>query len=321
MSPLMPAIISASLAVGLLLVMYAIVKLRTGPDPWVRLERGAQRQPEATPGKKGRKSPLSDKMNKKMSGSGYADKIARRMVQADIKLSPAEFVASRVGAAAIGGVVGYLLALRVGLPPPAGVAVMLLVGYMVPSLVVGYKRKKRVDQFNQQLADSVMMTANSLKAGYSLLQSMDLISRDAPQPTATEFRRVVQEIGVGLSLTDALQNLLRRVPSPDLDLLISAIGIQQDVGGNLSTVLEQIANTIRERVKIKGEVKVLTAQGRASGYVITGLPLIIGVALNIINPEYVKPMWTWPWILMPGVALIMIGIAYFIIQKIVNIEV
>jgi tight adherence protein B len=155
---------------------------------------------------------------------------------------------------------------------------------------------------------------------------MELVSREAPPPMSTEFRRVVQEVGLGLSTEEALENLLRRVPSEDLDLLITAVNIQMEVGGNLAQILETIGHTIRERVRIKGEIQVLTAQGRISAYVITGLPIALAIMITVINPTYMAPMFTFgmppqAWCCLPVTSLIMIAIGYFLIMKIVNIEV
>ncbi len=320
MSELFPALISSVLCVGVLFITFAIVRLRSGGDLWSRLEP-SQKAASGDVGSKDKAKPVQDFVANRMKDSSFADKIARKLVQADVRLTPAEYVSSQVAAIAVGALVGIPVALRFGFPIWVGGLLLGAVGYFVPSLVVKRKRAKRVSQYNAQLGESTLMLANSLRAGYSLLQSMDLISRDAPVPTSTEFRRVVQEVGVGLSLNDALANLLRRVPSEDLDLLITAISVQQEVGGNLSQVLEQIAHTIRERVRIKGEVKVLTSQGRYSGYVITALPFGMAMIISVINPGYMSPLWTFPWICLPLASLGLIGLAFVVIRKIVNIEV
>ncbi|MDQ3327134.1 MAG: type II secretion system F family protein [Chloroflexota bacterium] len=320
MSELFPALISSVLCVGVLFITFAIVRLRSGGDLWSRLEP-SQKAASGDVGSKDKAKPVQDFVANRMKDSSFADKIARKLVQADVRLTPAEYVSSQVAAIAVGALVGIPVALRFGFPIWVGGLLLGAVGFFVPSLVVKRKRAKRVSQYNAQLGESTLMLANSLRAGYSLLQSMDLISRDAPVPTSTEFRRVVQEVGVGLSLNDALANLLRRVPSEDLDLLITAISVQQEVGGNLSQVLEQIAHTIRERVRIKGEVKVLTSQGRYSGYVITALPFGMAMIISVINPGYMSPLWTFPWICLPLASLGLIGLAFVVIRKIVNIEV
>lgn len=317
----MPLLISVMVSAGLFLVFYGIARSRR-VDPLARMDGATPSRYGATSEeRKGRSSPTSDYLDKRMSGSGYAEKLARRLSQADVRLTPAEFVLARVGAAAGGAFIGFLLSLQLGVPRVIATPFLAVVGYLVPAFVLGFKRRKRVAAFNSQLADNTMMLANSLKAGYSLLQSMDLLSRDAAQPSSVEYRRVVQEVGVGLSLHEALTNLLRRVPSKELDLLITAVNIQQEVGGNLSQVLEGIAHTIRERVRIKGEIKVLTSQGRYSGYVITALPIGLAGVIYMMNPDYMKPLFTFPWLILPAIGLVLIVIAYFVIMKIVNIEI
>jgi tight adherence protein B len=150
---------------------------------------------------------------------------------------------------------------------------------------------------------------------------MDLVARESPPPIGKEFMRVVREVGLGLSPQEALGNLYRRLPSDDLDLLITAINIQYEVGGNLAQILDTIAHTIRERVRIKGEIQTLTAQGRVSGYIIVALPPALGVIVTLINPTYMSTLWEFPWIIMPICGGILIFVGFMIIRKIVNIEV
>jgi tight adherence protein B len=151
---------------------------------------------------------------------------------------------------------------------------------------------------------------------------METVAQQLPDPIAAEFHRVTQEIGLGLHYEQALDNMLRRVPSDDLDLLITAINIQGKVGGNLAEILDTIGHTIRERVRIKGEIRVLTAQQMISGYILTALPVVLGLVLYLINKTYIGRMFGDPcgWIMM-GVAAVMITIGFLIIRKIVDIEV
>jgi tight adherence protein B len=155
---------------------------------------------------------------------------------------------------------------------------------------------------------------------------MDLVAREARAPMATEFRRVVQEVGLGMSTDVALANLHRRVPSDDLDLMITAINIQHEVGGNLAQILEGISHTIRERVRIKGEIRAITSMQRGSGYVITAMPIFLAVMLSMINPGYMAPIFTFglppdAWCCFPLTSLVMIGIGYVVIMKIVDIDI
>jgi tight adherence protein B len=138
---------------------------------------------------------------------------------------------------------------------------------------------------------------------------------------AVEFSRVVREVGLGISPNQALENLLRRVPSEDLDLLVSAIKIQHEVGGNLGQILDVIGETIRERVRIKGEIGVLTAQQTLSGYVVSGLPLVLGGGLYLMNPGYMAQMFVWPYICMPMAAATLMLAGFIVMRKITAIEV
>jgi tight adherence protein B len=266
------------------------------------------------------------KIDAAVSKGRQGSQIARDLARADLKLTVTEFIGLKILAALIGLGVGAFI----GRASTAAMVLSALVGAVLlsfaPNLYVGYASRKRIKSFNNQLGDGITLMANSLRSGYSFLQSMDLVSREAPAPMSSEFRRVVQEIGLGLSTEEALGNLLRRVPSDDLDLLITAVNIQHEVGGNLAQILETIGHTIRERVRIKGEIAVLTAQGRISAYVITALPILLAIGITLLNPDYMAPMFKFglppqAWCCLPVSALTMIVIGFFVIMKIVDIEV
>jgi tight adherence protein B len=163
---------------------------------------------------------------------------------------------------------------------------------------------------------------NSLRAGYSTMQAMEVISNEMPAPISEEFTRVVMELQLGVSFDTAMANLMRRVPSGDMDLVVTAMSVQREVGGNLAEVLDAISFTIRERVRIKGEIKTLTAQGRMTGYVVTGLPFALGGFIYAVNPEFMGVLFTETCgIIMLVISLFLIGLGYFVINKIVDIEV
>lgn len=266
------------------------------------------------------------KLDAAMSKGRQGSKMARDLARADLKLTVGEFILVKIGAAVVGALAGAVVGRA---STPAMVLSALVGGVLLsfaPNLYVGYAARKRVKAFNNQLGDGITLMANSLRSGYSFLQSMDLVSREAPVPMSSEFRRVVQEIGLGLSTEEALGNLMRRVPSDDLDLMITAVNIQHEVGGNLAQILETIGHTIRERVRIKGEIQVLTAQGRISAYIITGLPIVLAIFITLINPEYMAPMFTFglppdAWCCLPVASLVLIIAGFFAIMKIVDIEV
>ena len=188
--------------------------------------------------------------------------------------------------------------------------------------------RKRLQAFNDHLADTITLIANALRAGASFLQAIELVVRETQPPISTEFNRVIREVNLGLPFEQALNNMVRRVRSDDLELMTTAITIQHQVGGNLAEILDSIAFTIRERVRIIGEIRVLTAQQRMSGYVVAGLPIALVGILSVIAPSFMQPMFGEPYIVgIPlGVILLAFGallmlIGFLAIRRIVDIEV
>jgi len=310
----------------ILIVVFAVIARRGAGDPDVggRLSQFAGRQ-EVRQADAEQSKALA-KLDAAVAKGKRGSQIARNLARADLKLTVTEFIGVKLLAALIGAGVGAFI----GRANSQAQIISALVGALVlsfgPDFYVGFAAKRRIKAFNNQLGDAINLLANSLRSGYSFLQSMELVSREAPTPMANEFRRVVQEVGLGLSTEAALDNLLKRVPSDDLDLLITAVNIQHEVGGNLAQILETIGHTIRERIRIKGEIQTLTAQGRLSGYVITFLPIGLAVAITMMNPDYMSPMFTFgfppkAWCCLPVASLILIAIGYFAIMKIVDIEV
>jgi tight adherence protein B len=266
-------------------------------------------------------SEIAAKVEKSVGKQTFGKNVQRKLAQADFKLTLLEFMIAKVALT----LVGLALAMYLGRGNSLQTLIFglggMLLGFFGIDWYVKFRIGKRLKDFNGQLGDTISLMANSLRSGYSLLQSMELVSREAPDPIGTEFKRVVREVGLGLSAQDALNNLLRRMPSDDLDLLITAINIQYEVGGNLAQILDTISHTIRERVRIKGEIAVLTAQGRISGYLITALPGLIGLVVSVINPTYMSVLFDFPWVIMPICGGIMVFVGYLVIRKIVNIEV
>jgi tight adherence protein B len=199
-----------------------------------------------------------------------------------------------------------------------------LLGYLAPGLYVRRQQSRRLNRFNDQLSDMLNLMVNGLKAGYSTLQAMEAVSKELPPPICDEFRRVVQEMQIGIPMDTALANLLRRIPSDDLDFVITAIGVQREVGGNLSEILDTISFTIRERVKIKGEVRVITSQVRASGTILALVPIFLTVVLWFLNPKYLMSfMDAGPYCAAgaAGLVVVLISLGYFIMMRIAAIEV
>lgn len=272
---------------------------------------------------------VADRLDKALSGRNFFQPAREKISKADVKLRVSEYFVLMLLFACLGGVLGYFL-------PKENSRLIAVIGFIVgsrvPPIYINMTASRRMRAFDGQLSDTLNLWVNALRSGYSVLQAMEAIATELPPPVSAEFERVVQEVRLGLSVSQALDNMYRRVPSEDLDLVITAVNIQREVGGNLAEVLDNISFTIRERVRIKGEIRTLTAQGRISGTIISLLPIALGFILYLINPDYVSELWVKeaPWIwpdvipcgyLMLGLGAIMIAAGWFAIRKIVDIEV
>ena len=197
-----------------------------------------------------------------------------------------------------------------------------IIGYFLPTFYVRYRVSKRLKKFNGQLGDTLTLLSNALKAGYSFAQAIDTVAKNAVEPIGDEFGRAVREMNLGGSPDEALSNITKRIASNDFDLVATAYSIHRTVGGNLAEILDNIAYTIRERVRIKGEIQTLTAQARASGSIITALPLLLATFMFFVTPTYFQPMFSSiiGWILL-AIGGFMIFIGNLIIRRIVAIEV
>ena len=261
---------------------------------------------------------MVEQVNRAVARQSFAEKIRRRLARADLKITVGEFLILNAVATLMGALIG-----RFVFGTYIHMAVCTAAGLILPHWYLRMKQRGRLKKFNNQLGDTIAMLANSLRSGYSMLQSMDLVSREMAPPISDEFQRVTREVGLGLTPEEALANLVRRINSMDLELMVTAINVQREVGGNLSEILDIIANTIRERVKLQGEIKTLTAQQTMAGYVITGLPIVLFFFLYTIDSKYMSTFWTWiPCGLIMGLgSIVMMGIGYFVMRKIVAIEV
>lgn len=271
---------------------------------------------------------MADRLDKAMAGRGFFEPIRKRIAMADVKLRVSEYMFLQVLLAFVAAGIGrFVFNWNIVL-----VIVLFLVGLRVPRMYIGFAANRRLHTFENQLSDTLNLWVNALRSGYSVLQGMEAIATELPPPVSREFERVVQEVRLGLSLEQGLANMLRRMPSEDLDLVITAVNIQREVGGNLAEILDIISYTIRERVRIKGEIRTLTAQGRLTGWIISLLPIGLALMLYTINPEYGGQLLAReaPFIL-PGILpcgwlvlgaggfMILLGI--LAVRKIVDIEI
>lgn len=240
-----------------------------------------------------------------------------KLIQAGWPIKGSEFLVVCVGAALVVALVVLIFTAKLVLA-----LLGASLGCLLPALILQVKIAKRVRLFNEQLGDCLVLIANSLRTGYSFMQAVEMVSSQMPQPISVEFGRALREMNLGITTEDALNNLAKRINSDDLDLVITAVLIQRQVGGNLAEVLDSIAETIRERVKIKGEIKTMTAQGRISGLIIGIMPIGLGLMIYVINPEYINILFsTTPGKMMLVGAAVSEVMGILFIHKIVNIEV
>lgn len=254
---------------------------------------------------------------KVFEGQRYISGLELDLARADISLRGSEFMALSVILVVIGACYGWAVFHNM---PVA--AVLGLVGGFFPNLYVKYRQKARLLKFDSQIADALIIMSNSLRAGYSFLQAMDMVSREMSPPMSSEFAAAMKEMSLGSPTESALMSMVDRVGSEDLELVVTAVLIQRQIGGNLAEVLDNIAETIRERVKLRQEIKTLTAQGRLSGLIIGVLPVVLAIFLFAVNPEYIRILFTHPiGKLMIGIALAGEVIGILVIRRIVAIEV
>jgi tight adherence protein B len=327
-------VIAAAAAVGVLLVF---ISLAGGSDVNARLERYAAgeqltKDPQAKKdlGERIGSSSAMANFNRVVEKRDWGSNLARELARADLVLKPSEFLVIRF--AAMFGIPLAMFLLS-GLLPLLGSPIAwvggFVVGYWLPRFWLNRRKAGRLKAFNSNLSDTIMLLANSLRAGSSFLQGVEMIVRETRPPVSTEFARVIREVNLGLPLDDALANLSRRVRSDDLDLMTTAIAIHHTVGGNLAEILDTIAFTIRERVRIQGEIRVLTAQQRMSGYVVGFLPIALVLLLSVIAPTFMAPMLEKPpellglpaGLFILGLGGVMMAIGFVLIRRIVDIEV
>ena len=243
--------------------------------------------------------------------------LAEHLARADLKLRTSEFVMIQVGL--LVGAAAFAL-WRFGFAPQFVFAGVF--AYWVPMRIVRWRQAVRLKAFNSKLPDTLSLLSNALKAGLSLPQAVESVAQNASAPIGEELARVIRETRLGTSTPAALFNMVRRVGSEDLDLIVTAIAIQSTVGGNLARILDGISHTIRQRIQIKSQIGAMTAQMRASGWIITLLPFIVAAILNIITPSYFRLMFTEP---LGRVLLVMAGISIVIgnlfVRRITNFRV
>ena len=270
------------------------------------------------------RSLVTEWVNRRVASSSMGDRVARELARADLKFKVAEYYALVFISTVVLGLGAWVIQGH-----PFSILIGGVVGFFAPRFYVKRQQAARIRRFDDQLGDMLNLMVNGLRAGYSTMQAMEAVSRELPSPICDEFRRVVQEMQIGIPMEKALDNLFRRIPSEDLDFVITAINVQREVGGNLSEILDTISFTIRERVRIKGEIRVMTANVRSSGTILSLIPLFLAGALWFVSPEYIgtffAPNKYFPQpacgFVSVGIIIGLIAAGYFVMMKIADIEV
>ena len=315
-------IIVAGSGIAFVLLLVGVLITATSERSLVEQRLGRYLEEEVPVKQRGEKaSPVGDWVNTRLEKSSWGGNLARDLARADLKLKSGEYLALMVIFTVGGGfLVWYLFGKSI-----LFAVVGAFVGSLLPRTYVRRQQSQRLIRFNDQLSDMLNLMVNGLRAGYSTMQAMEAVSREMPPPISDEFKRVVQEMQLGLSMDRSLDNLLRRIPSDDLDLVVAAMNVQREVGGNLAEILDTISHTIRERVRIKGEIRVLTSQVMYSGKFLAMMPLIIIGALFLLNKPYMMQFFN-PETRLIGIPMLMVGglmivAGYFVMTRIATIDV
>lgn len=254
---------------------------------------------------------------KLLNGITFSKSTEKLLAESGSMLRPEEYFVLRI-LISIGAVVFSLLT---GLNILIGIG-LCVVGFMYPHFYLKTKRKKRLYALSFQLIETLGIMANSLRAGFSFMQAMQLAGKETPDPLGPELERVVREVGLGVPIEEVFESMLMRLPNKELEVVIRAILAQRRSGGNLAELLETMEETIRGRIRVLEELRTLTSQGRISSWVITLVPVGLGLYLNFASGDYFSPMLEHPlgW-LMLSLAAVSVVIGWLVIRKINNIEV
>lgn len=248
---------------------------------------------------------------------GMRGRLGRLIEQADSSSSPSKVILQTLGCGVAAGVGAGMLGLPWMFAPLPG-----LVASAIPIGLLRFKRGRRLKAFNDALPDAIDLMARALRAGRSVASSIEVVAEQGQEPVASEFSQVFKQQNFGLPFRESLIAMSERVDSKDLQFLITAMLVQKETGGNLTEILDRAAHVIRERIRIHGEVQVKTAQGRLTGWILSALPIVMGVLINFVNPGFEKPLFTDPTgriMLYCGCGMLVVG--GIVIRKIVNIEV
>ena len=312
-SAVVAVVIAVPAALAIAIFFWSVDRIRRERAP----APAAPAQPRATPRELVERllRPAAETLSQRRRVQGKPT-LAEDLGRAGLSITPAEYLLVRIGAVALGALIGLF---RFGLS--VGPLILGAVGFIVPPLVVRYLQSRRRDRFNEQLTGMLQLLSNSLKTGYAIDRALETVAAKSPPPVSTEFERVTTEIALGTSVEDALSSLLLRIDSPDLEFIVTAILLHVRVGGNLAEVLDNISDTLRDRLQTKRDMQVLTAQSRASATIITALPILLALGLYVFVPGYFAPMTsTLVGYILLGVAAFLVLIGNIVISRMTQLE-
>ena len=266
---------------------------------------------QARRGRRGSAGPDNDAMRQFLAKIYVPARLRTGIQRAGVDLRPEEFALMWISATMVPSFLAYLFTNNI-----IAVLALAMLGAIAPPFYLHFMTNRRMDTFSTQLGDALQLISNGLKAGFSFEQALVSVRTDMVPPISIEFGRAINEMNYGMSLEDALTGVTTRMDSSDMKLLTSAVMIQRKTGGNLAYILDNLALTIRERVKLKNKIKALTAQGRMSGYVLGGVPIFLFFVISGINPEYMSVFYTTTvGMVIVVVALLLEVLAFVIINN------
>lgn len=263
----------------------------------------------------GRWAMLRLRLNMMLSGL-TSEKVTWQLLSANWPVSATEYLLIRYGATLF----AFLFGWGAFQSPLSGVG-LAVIAYLAPGLWLDRSINQRRTKFERQLVDVLVLINGAVRAGFSLLQAVEVVTREMQAPASEEFLRVTREVGLGLPLSQALANLSNRMQNQDLNLMVTAINIHNQVGGNLATMLEAVSITIRDRIRLFAEVRVITTQQRYTSYLLALLPFFVSAVLFFINPDYMAQLFNRELICVPVTAMLLMVMGMFILQRMVKIEV
>ena len=290
-------------------IQHRMEKIRTSDVENYAEERGENQQ-----------LPRNELFLSKLSRIGFIGKIYQKnkdtLTKAHLPLKPEELFGISVLLSGSAGILLYLFDVPLFL-----VLFIMLILYMIPGLYVRMAKVSRGKKLNNQLPEALSILSNGLRAGLSFTQSMLVAGKEMEDPIAFEFNKIVRDNSLGKPIDEALSDFSKRTEDEDIDIFVTAILIQRQVGGNLSEILDVLANTIRDRIKLRGDIKTITAQSKMSAVVVGSIPFVLALILNLLNPEFMQPLFnTLIGNILIGVVLTMQTIGVLILVKIIKVK-